>query len=62
MPGKQSDFPSRKERKNYFRDGSPGHSFSVLPSMEPQGPTTMPEEVAFQPKAQDQVPSYGYVR
>lgn len=32
MPGKKSDFPSRKERKNYFKRVSSDHSFHLLPT------------------------------
>ncbi|KAL9592839.1 MAG: hypothetical protein Q9179_006321 [Wetmoreana sp. 5 TL-2023] len=59
MPGKESDFPGRKERKNYFRAGSPGDSSDLLPTIQPAGPASMPEEIAFQPKRQDPTPSYG---
>ncbi|KAL8949545.1 MAG: hypothetical protein Q9222_004354 [Ikaeria aurantiellina] len=65
MPGKESDFPSRKERKNYFKgNGSGGNSSQLLPVTEtgPAGPVAMPEEVAYQAKSQPAVPMYGYVR
>ncbi|KAL8727510.1 MAG: hypothetical protein Q9181_005682, partial [Wetmoreana brouardii] len=62
MPGKESDFPGRKERKNYFRAGSPGNSLDLLPTTQPAGPTSMPEEIAVQPKIQDPAPDYGYAQ
>ncbi|KAL8685111.1 MAG: hypothetical protein Q9218_007973 [Villophora microphyllina] len=63
MPGKESDFPSRKERKSYFKGGNDsGNSSQILPTSVSSGPVMMPEEIAFQPKREDAVPSYGYVR
>lgn len=62
MPGKKSDFPSRKERKNYFKPGGLGSSLDILPTTEPVGSASMPEEVGYQPKRQDAVPGTGYVR
>jgi len=61
MPGKKSDFPSRKERKNYFKPGSPDNSFYILPTTEPVRSASMPEEAEFRPNRQDAVPSTGYV-
>ncbi|KAL9580027.1 MAG: hypothetical protein Q9203_006470 [Teloschistes exilis] len=63
MPGKESDFPSRKERKNYFLGGNQSENSSqMLPITKSTGSATMPEAAAFQPQKQDEVPSYGYVR
>ncbi|KAL8827466.1 MAG: hypothetical protein Q9170_007006 [Blastenia crenularia] len=62
MPGKQSDFPSRKERKNYFTGNASGSSLQVLPSTQPSGPASMPDPYAFQPKTDHAVTNYGYVR
>lgn len=61
MPDKESDFPSRKERKKYFKTGSPENSFVLLPTTEPIRSASMPEEFEFQPKRHDAVPSTGYV-
>lgn len=60
MPGKESDFPSRKERKNYFRTSS-RNSVVLLPITEPVVPASTPEEVNSHPKSQDVVPSTGYI-
>lgn len=62
MSGKESDFPSRKERKNYFKAGSPGNSLDLLPKTEPVGSASMPGHVGFQPEMQNAVPNTGYVR
>lgn len=62
MPGKKSDFPSRKERKNYFKRASSGNSFQLLPTTQPVEPVSMPEEGENWPKRQDAIPSTGYVR
>ena len=35
MPGKESDFPSRKERKNMVFPRDLGHPITVLPTKEP---------------------------
>lgn len=61
MPGKESDFPSRKERKNYFKSNDPENNLQSLSITQPASSATMPEEYAYQPKQQQQVPSYGYV-
>ncbi|KAI4147707.1 MAG: hypothetical protein L6R39_003031 [Caloplaca ligustica] len=60
MPGKEGDFPSRRERKNYFKGDGLGSS--SLPLVQTQGFVSMPEEITFQPKTPDAVPSHGYVR
>jgi len=62
MPGKESDFPSRKERKNYFKAGSPGNSLDLLPTTEPVGSASMLDHVECQPKRHDAFPSTGFVR
>ncbi|KAL8636422.1 MAG: hypothetical protein Q9228_006179 [Teloschistes exilis] len=63
MPGKESDFPSRKERRNYFLGGNQSENSSqMLPITKSTGSATMPEAAAFQSQKQDEVPSYGYVR
>lgn len=62
MPGKESDFPSRKERKHYFKPGSSEDSSTILPRAQPTASDTMPEAIAFQPKGPEAVPTYGYVR
>ncbi|KAL8658486.1 MAG: hypothetical protein Q9202_007549 [Teloschistes flavicans] len=62
MPGQESDFPSRKDRKNYFLTGNNSENSSqMLPITAPTASATMPEATAFQPQKQDAVPSYGYV-
>lgn len=38
MPGKESDFPSRKERKNFSRDGTFNRGTELLPSNNQQIP------------------------
>ncbi|KAL8709530.1 MAG: hypothetical protein Q9220_005772 [cf. Caloplaca sp. 1 TL-2023] len=61
MSGKECDFPSRKERKNYFKDG--GNSSQLLPVAETATGTVvaMPEEGMYRSKVQPNVPMYGYV-
>ncbi|KAL8750346.1 MAG: hypothetical protein Q9199_007128 [Rusavskia elegans] len=55
MPGKESDFPSRKERKAYFKTNNSPNSLKLLPTH-----ASMPEN-AFQPTPQV-VPNHGYVQ
>lgn len=62
MPGKESDFPKRKERKHYFEARSSESNLQVLRTSQPAGPAFMPEEIAVRPKTQEAIPSYGYVR
>lgn len=62
MPGKESDFPSRKERKNYSKANNSPNSSQLLPTQEASGNlASMPEETAFQPKPQS-VPGYGHIQ
>ncbi|KAL8727556.1 MAG: hypothetical protein Q9166_005962 [cf. Caloplaca sp. 2 TL-2023] len=61
IPGKESDFPSHKERKTYFKANHSGSSPQLLPTNEPSGHATMPEKLAFQPTPQV-VPGYGYIQ
>lgn len=61
MPGKESDFPIRKERKSYFKNNDLEDNLESLSASQPASSATMLEEDAFQPKQQQQVPSYGYV-
>ncbi|KAI4244582.1 MAG: hypothetical protein L6R42_010420, partial [Xanthoria sp. 1 TBL-2021] len=55
MPGKESDFPSRKERKAYFKTNTSPNSSELLPTH-----ASMPEN-AFQPTPQV-VPNHSYVQ
>ncbi|KAL8996862.1 MAG: hypothetical protein Q9188_006468 [Gyalolechia gomerana] len=47
MPDKESDFPNRKERKNYFKGNSSGNNRHSLSPTQPAGSASMPEEDAF---------------
>ena len=42
MPGKGSDFPSRKERKNVVSSRNAGRNMTVLPTHEPKADATSP--------------------
>lgn len=56
MPGKNSDFPKRKERKAYFKTNTLPFLSELLLTQ-----ASMPEPNAFQPALQV-VPSHGHVR
>ncbi|KAL8672070.1 MAG: hypothetical protein Q9168_003465 [Polycauliona sp. 1 TL-2023] len=56
MPGKESDFPSRKERKVHLKANATPNSQELLPTHVP-----MPNENAFQQTPQV-VPSHGFIQ
>ncbi|KAL9598624.1 MAG: hypothetical protein Q9219_004369 [cf. Caloplaca sp. 3 TL-2023] len=59
MPGKESDFPSRKERKNYLKENTAGNSLHALPTYHPTGFASVPDQIPLQPKPYDAISSYG---
>ena len=62
MPGKESDFPSRKERKNLFKTNRGDDYATILPRTEGAGDITMPLETTYRPKTEPEPPTYGYVQ
>ncbi|KAL9032765.1 MAG: hypothetical protein Q9214_007822 [Letrouitia sp. 1 TL-2023] len=61
MAGKKSDFPSRKERKNFVRRYS-NDNISMRPIQDLSTYFPMPEEHAYQAKTEPLIPNYGYVK
>lgn len=68
MPGKESDFPSRKQRKAIGKKNVRGRMAGNLPLYESTSdvlvmqPTPEAEKNPTYPKIAETTPSYGYVR